>query len=102
MGANNFTDAYQIIRVIERYYNSHDKATKSSLTLAFHSLKQETGESRAQFVDRINVAAMKLEKAGEVISDTAKLTRPIHPNQGAGYTTMSSGCQFIRIQTSFC
>jgi hypothetical protein len=52
--------------------------------LAFHSLKQETGESGAEFVDRINAAAMKLEKAGEVVSDAAKLTRLIHPNQGSG------------------
>jgi hypothetical protein len=27
---------------------------------------------------------MKLEKAGEVVSDAAKLTRLIHPNQGSG------------------
>jgi hypothetical protein len=50
----------------------------------FHSLKQETGESGAEFVDHINAAAMKLEKAGEVVSDAAKLTRLIHPNQGSG------------------
>jgi hypothetical protein len=31
-----------------------------------------------------NAAAMKLEKAGEVVSDAAKLTRLIHPNQGSG------------------
>jgi hypothetical protein len=52
--------------------------------LAFHSLKQETGESGAEFVDRINAAAMKLENAEEVVSDAAKLTRLIHPNQGSG------------------
>lgn len=65
-------------------YNTHDQAAKSALTLAFHSLKQETGESGAEFVDRINAAAMNLEKAGDVVSDAAKLTRLIHPNQGSG------------------
>jgi hypothetical protein len=43
-----------------------------------------TGESGAEFVDSINAAAMKLEKAGEVVSDAAKLTRLIHPNQESG------------------
>ena len=57
--AGNFAHAYQIIRVLERRYNTHDQAAKSALTLAFHSLKQETGESGAEFVDRINAAAMK-------------------------------------------
>jgi hypothetical protein len=70
--------------VLERRYNTHDQAAKSALMLAFHSLKQVTGESSAEFVDRINAAAMKLEKAGEVVSDAAKLTRLIHPNQGSG------------------
>jgi hypothetical protein len=82
--AGNFSHAFQIIKVLERRYNTHDQAAKSALTLAFHSLKQETGESGAEFVDRINAAAMKLEKAGEVVSDAAKLTRLIHPNQGSG------------------
>jgi hypothetical protein len=80
--AGNFSHAIQIIKVLERHYNTHDQAAKSALALAFHSLKQETGESGAEFVDRINAAAMKLEKAGEVVSDAAKLTRLIHPNQG--------------------
>ena len=82
--AGNFTHAFQIIQVLERRYNTHDQAAKSALTLSFHSLKQEAGESGAEFVDRINAAAMKLEKAGEVVSDAAKLTRLIHPNQGSG------------------
>jgi hypothetical protein len=41
------------IKVLERRYNTHDQAAKSVLTLALHSLKQETGESGAEFVDRI-------------------------------------------------
>jgi hypothetical protein len=82
--AGNFSHAFQIIKVLDRRYNTHDQAAKSALTLAFHSLKQETGESGAEFVDRINAAAMKLEKAEEVVSDAAKLTRLIHPNQGSG------------------
>jgi hypothetical protein len=82
--AGNFSHAFQSIKVLERRYNTHDQAAKSALTLAFHSLKQETGESGAEFVDCINAAAMKLEKTGEVVSDAAKLTRLIHPNQGSG------------------
>jgi hypothetical protein len=85
--SGNFSHAFQIIKVLERRYNTHDQAAKLALTLAFHSLKQETGESGAEFVDRINTAAMKLEKAGEVVSDAAKLTRLIHPHQGSIYTT---------------
>ena len=82
--AGFFSHAFQIIKVLERCCNTHDQAAKSALTLAFHSLKQETGESGAELVDRINAAAMKLEKAGEVVSDAAELTRLIHPNQGSG------------------
>jgi hypothetical protein len=80
--AGNFFHDFQIIKVLERYYNT--QAAISALTLACHSLKQKTGESGAEFFDRINAAAMKLEKAGEVVSDAAKLTRLIHPNQGSG------------------
>jgi hypothetical protein len=53
--AGNFSHAFQIIKVLERRYNTHDQAAKSAaLTVAFHSLKQETGEFGAEFVDRIN------------------------------------------------
>jgi hypothetical protein len=40
--AGNFSHAFQIIKVLERRYNTHDQAAKSALMLAFHSLKQES------------------------------------------------------------
>jgi hypothetical protein len=40
--AGNFSHAFQNIKVLERRYNTYDQAAKLALTLAFHSLKQET------------------------------------------------------------
>jgi hypothetical protein len=77
--AGNFSHAFQIIKVLERRYNTHDQ--KSALTLAFHSLKQETGESGAEFVERINGAVMKLEKAGEEEGDNGDVVSMITNDQ---------------------
>ena len=34
-----FEHAYEIMRFLERRYNTHNQVAKSALTLAFHSLK---------------------------------------------------------------
>jgi hypothetical protein len=47
---------------------------------------------------------MKLEKAGEVVSDAAKLTRLIHPNQGSGsmYDKLAQHTNFFKLLYISC
>ena len=82
--AGKFEHAYEIMRVLERRYNTHNQAAKSALTLAFHSIKREPHESGDEYLDRLNITALKLEKAGEPVTDTAKLTRLMQSNAGDG------------------
>ena len=54
------------------------------LTADFYSLKREANETGDEFIDRLNGAALKLENAGEPVTDTAKLTQLMQANSGDG------------------
>ena len=82
--AGKFGHVYEIMRVLEHHYNTHNKAAKSALTLAFHFIKREPQESGDEYLGRLNIAAEKLKNAEEPVMDTEELTRLIQSNAGYG------------------
>ena len=67
--------AYALLGKLRQRFNNVDEITKAAHLLKYHSLKQEEGESGADFVDKEQREFMALQDMGVTVDDTLRLTK---------------------------